>query len=171
MFYLGGIKVNIINVVANIILICILGQLATISHEFGHAISALLLTKDKVKITFGNINIKVKKINFNRLYIEIGTFQPFLGKIEWNGDSLSKLQNIVCAAGGPAISVLIGIILICISREIDNSMLRKIISYSAYYHIWQFICTAIPIIYPRWWAGYEGYPSDGYNIVRAIKET
>ncbi len=39
-----------------------------------------------------------------------------------------------------------------------------------YYHIWHFICTVIPIIYPKWWSGYGGYPSDGYNILRVIKE-
>ncbi|WP_160685164.1 hypothetical protein [Clostridium sp. C2-6-12] len=68
---------NITNILLNILFICIFGQLATISHEFGHAIPALIFTKDKVKITLGNIDMKTKKININRLCIEIGTFQPF----------------------------------------------------------------------------------------------
>ncbi|WP_102401591.1 hypothetical protein [Haloimpatiens massiliensis] len=162
---------NVINILLNIILICIVGQFATISHEFGHAIPALLFTKDNVKITFGNTVRKSKKIKFNRLFIEIGTFQPFLGIVTWSGDMLSKLKIIICSACGPMTSLLIAISLIYISGGINNNMLRKLISFSAYYHIWQFIFTAIPIIYPKWWAGYGGYPSDGYNIISAIKET
>ena len=53
---------NITNILFNIISICILDQLATISHEFGHAIPALLFSKDKVKLTFGNTDIKEKRL-------------------------------------------------------------------------------------------------------------
>lgn len=160
---------NVIKILLGILLFCIVGQFATISHEFGHAIPSLLFTKDNVKIAFGNTSIKSKKIKFNRLFIEIGTFQPLLGTVEWSNDTLSKLKIIICSACGPMISLIIAISLIYISGEIDDNNLKKLISFSAYYHIWQFICTAIPIIYPKWWAGYGGYPSDGYNIISAIK--
>ncbi|WP_207710255.1 hypothetical protein [Clostridium sp. C2-6-12] len=60
--------------------------------------------------------------------------------------------------------------MIYISGNIHNNIPKRLISFSGYYHIWQFICTAIPIIYPKWWCGYGGFPSDGYNILRSIKE-
>ena len=158
------------DVISILFLSCIVGQFATISHEFGHAIPALLFTNDDVKITIGNTVIKSKKIKFNRLIIEIGTCQPFLGRVEWSNHTLSKLKIIICSACGPMISLIIAISFIYLSGEIDNSILKKLISFSAYYHIWQFICTAIPIIYPKWWFGYGGYPSDGYYIISAIKK-
>lgn len=166
-----GIELNAINILLNIIFFCICGQLATISHEFGHAIPALIFTKDKVRIAFGNTGTKIKKIEFKSLSIEIGTFQPILGFVYWNGDRMRKWQSIICCAGGPFISLIIGIVLIFMSGDINNYLLKKILSWSAYYHIWQFICTAIPIIYPKWWAGYGGHTSDGYNIISIIKET
>jgi hypothetical protein len=151
-------------------LICIIGQIATITHEFGHAVPALLFTYDKVRITFGNVGMKTKRMKFNRLCLEIGTFQPFSGFVNWNGDKLKKWQRIVVSSGGPIISLVIGVILIVTSRNIDNYILKKLISFSGYYHIWQFICTAIPIIYPSWWYGYGGCSSDGYNIINIMKD-
>ncbi|HLR60922.1 MAG TPA: hypothetical protein VK097_00595 [Lentibacillus sp.] len=32
-------------------------------------------------------------------------------------------------------------------------------------NLWQFICTAIPIIYPTWMGAYNGMPSDGHRII------
>ncbi|SFC40587.1 M50 family metallopeptidase [Clostridium uliginosum] len=160
---------NVINILLNIILVCIFGQLATISHEFGHAIPALVFTKDTVKITLGDNTTKTKEINFSKLCIQIGRFQPFLGFVDSNRSKLTKWQRIFTSAGGPIISLVIGVSLIFISGIINYNLLKKLISFSAYYHILQFICTALPIIYPKWWLGYGGYPSDGYNIMSNIK--
>ena len=54
---------NVINILFYIILTYIVGQFATISHEFGHAIPALLFTKDNGIITLGNTVMKSKKLN------------------------------------------------------------------------------------------------------------
>ncbi|MFT8351015.1 M50 family metallopeptidase [Clostridium saccharoperbutylacetonicum] len=160
---------NVINILLNIILFCIFGQLATISHEFGHAIPALLLTKDSVRIFLGNNTTEIKEISLGRLCIQIGKFQPVLGFTYWNRGKLLKWQSIVICIGGPIFSLLIGLSLLFISGVVHYYLLKKLIFFLAFYNIWQFICTAIPIIYPNWWVGYGGCRSDGYNIMSIIK--
>ncbi len=160
---------NFINTLLNIILLIIVSQSATISHELGHAITALIFTEDNVKVTLGKNKTESKKISFKRLYIELKGFQPFLGFVQWNSSKITKFQKIMITAGGPIASLIIGVILIIISRVIKFQLLKQVITFSAYYHIWQVIITSIPIVYPKWWFGYEGHSSDGYKILRLIK--
>jgi hypothetical protein len=65
------IKMGIINIILNIILFMIIGQLATIAHEFGHAIPALIFSKDKVKIILGIEGSRTRSISVGRLDIEL----------------------------------------------------------------------------------------------------
>lgn len=151
------------------ILLLVISQLATITHELGHALPALIFTKDNVKITLGKRNKKTKQFNLGKINIEFMGFSPFTGFIYCNSNKLNKIQNIIISIGGPVVSLIIGIILLIISRNISYSFLKQSAVFSAYYHIYQFIITIIPIVYPRWWYGYSGCPSDGYRILKLIK--
>ncbi len=60
-------------------------------------------------------------------------------------------------------------------RNIENKLLveivllKKVINFAGVYLLYQFISTAIPIIYPKWWPGYSDYSSDGYQVLKLIK--
>ncbi|MCB2299582.1 hypothetical protein [Clostridium tagluense] len=158
-----------INIILNIVLFLIISQLATISHEFGHAIPTLIFTRDKVNIILGTNSAKTKIIKFSKLNIELRGFSPFVGFVNWSTDKMTKTQTIIVYAGGPIVSLIVTISLFIFSGTISNYVLKPIIDFSAYYHLYQFIITSIPIIYPKWWVGYGGYSSDGYNILRLVK--
>lgn len=34
----------------------------------------------------------------------------------------------------------------------------------------QFIVTIIPIVYPKWWGPYGGNSSDGYKVLKILKQ-
>lgn len=157
------------NIIFNIVLFLIISQLATISHEFGHAIPALIFTRDKVNIIFGNNSSKTRIIKFRRLNIELRGFSPCVGFVNWNAKKMTKLQRIIACAGGPIVSLIVTITLLIFSTIISNEILKSIVNLSAAYHLYQFIVTSIPIVYPKWWGGYSGYSSDGYNILRLLK--
>lgn len=52
---------------------------------------------------------------------------------------------------------------------VEIILLKEIIILTGNYQLYTFVSTSIPIIYPKWWMGYAGYPSDGYQILKLIK--
>ncbi len=48
-------------------------------------------------------------------------------------------------------------------------LLKEMIILAGNYQLVTFISTSIPVIYPKWWSGYGGYASDGYQILRLMK--
>lgn len=161
---------QLINILLNIILFLVISQISTISHEFGHAIPALIFSKEEVKITFGIDNGKLKNIIIGKLNIELRGFSPFVGFVCWNSNIMTKGQRIVATAGGPIVSLIIGICLLIFTDLTSSSIIKQIIVFSAYYHLYQFAVTSIPIIYPKWWAGYGGYSSDGYKVLQLARQ-
>ena len=168
--------VNIIlELFLNIILFFMIFQISTIIHEIGHALPALILTKENVKLTLGKNNKKLIKTSFRRLDIEIKGLNLFTGFVYWNESKLTKSQKILILAGGPIVSLVFGIMLLLISKNMENQLLleriflKEMINLAGNYQLVTFIATAIPIIYPKWWAGYGGHPSDGYQILRLMK--
>jgi hypothetical protein len=159
------------NTIINIILILVIGQLATITHEFGHAIPVLVFTKSKVKIILGKNSTKSKIINFKRLNIAIGGFSPFTGFVHWNASEMTKIQKLIATVGGPIVSLIIAIFLYLLSINVKHNIVSQILYGSAGYNLIQFIITIIPITYPTWWGEYRGHKSDGYKALLLIKNT
>ncbi len=145
-------------------------QITTITHELGHALSALILTKENVKITLGRNNERLKRIGLRRLDIELKGFDPFTGFVHLKESKLTKFQKIMFYAGGPIVSLVFGIVLLLTSRTIEHKLLKQIIIFLGNYQLFQLICTSIPITYPKWWGGYGGHSSDGYNILKLMKD-
>ncbi len=165
---------NILEIILNIILFLMIFQISTIVHEFGHALPALILTKENVKITLGRNKEKLKRIRFRRLDIELKGFNPMIGFVHWNESKLTKFQRIMILAGGPIVSLVLGIVLLLISRNIEDKLLieiillKEMIILAGNYQLYTFIGTSIPVIYPEW-SGYGGYPSDGYQVLKLMK--
>ena len=165
----------ILEIILNFILFYMIFLLSTIIHEFGHALPALILTKDNVKIILGRNNKKLKKIRVGRLDIHLKGFNPFTGFVYWDKSQLTRFKKIVILAGGPVFSLIFGIVLLLVCRNMENKLLveiillKEVIMLAGNYLLYQFISTSVPIIYPKWWSGYAGYPSDGYQMLKLIK--
>lgn len=167
----------IMEIILNIVMLFMIFQIDTIIHEFGHAIPALIFTKDKVKIRLGSLggnNKNLGKLSLGRLDIALEKFNPFIGMVQCNKSKLTKFQSITIFAGGPIISLFLGIILLFISNNIGDKLLmeififKEIIILARNLAFGTFVFTAIPIIYPKW-IGRADIPSDGYQIVELMK--
>jgi hypothetical protein len=157
------------NTIVNIIFIIVIGQLATITHEFGHAIPALLFTKSKVKLILGKNSTKSKDIILRRLNIVIRGFSPFTGFVNWNSSEMTRIQKLAATLGGPIVSLIIALFLYLLSINVKHNIVSHILYSSAGYNLIQFIITFIPITYPKWWGDYSGQTSDGYKALQLIK--
>ncbi|MFY9214702.1 MAG: M50 family metallopeptidase [Tissierellaceae bacterium] len=165
----------ILEIILNIFLFYMVFLLSTIIHEFGHALPVLILTKGNVKIILGRNNEKSKKISLGRLDVHLKGFNPFTGFAYWDGSKITRVKKIIILAGGPLFSLLFGIVLLLVGRNMENNLLieaillKEMLTLAGNYQLYTFISTSVPIIYPKWWAGYGGYPSDGYQIFKLMK--
>lgn len=160
---------GIIQMVANICAFVIVFQLTTIIHELGHAIPARIFSKDKVTIYLG-VGDSKRNLKIGGLQVVIRGFDSFTGFALWNGDKLTRLGKLVSSIGGPLISLMVGIGSLLIARNIANNALNNLFTFIAYYNLFQFIVTAIPVKYPSWWGAYGGTTSDGYKALAILKE-
>lgn len=166
----------ILEIILNIIIFLAIFQVSTIIHEFGHALPALILTKENVKIILGRNNGKLKKVSLRRLDIHLKGFNPFTGFACWDQFKLTRFKKIVILAGGPIFSLIFGIVLLLIGRNVRDDkllmgaiFLKEMIILGRNIQLATFILTSIPIIYPKLWVGYGKYPSDGYQIFKLMK--
>jgi len=169
----------VIEIILSIFVFFMTFQITTFIHEFGHAIPALILTRDRVKITLGRLDKnhkKFKQISLKRLDIEIKSFNPFIGFAHWKLSHLTKCQRIVILAGGPFFSLALAIIMIFINIGSEGKFLMGILNLKEItilarnIALVSFLSTSIPIIYPNWWGAYGDYPSDGHQIIKLIKD-
>jgi hypothetical protein len=160
---------EIINAILVIVLFIIINQITTIFHELGHAIPALIFTKDTVKLILGKDISKTKIISVSRLNIELRGFSPSTGFVYWNAGKMTKSQKLVATTGGPLVSLIIGVSLIFFSGAVNDYLIKQIMFFSALYNLFEFITTSIPVIYPKWWGEYGGFSSDGYKVLSLIK--
>lgn len=140
-------------------------------HELGHAIPALIFTKDEVIINIGNSNLK-KQIKLNRLVINIYGYRSIMdvsyAYVNWKPLE-SKFKSIIMIAGGPIASLCTSIGLYLILDKIQLSYLMMIIFNGILlFSIGQFIVTALPMKYSAN-SPYKGFTSDGYKVLQLLK--
>ncbi|WP_130808200.1 site-2 protease family protein [Senegalia massiliensis] len=167
----------VIEIILSIFVFFMTFQITTIIHEFGHAIPALILTRDRVKIALGILgrlnknNKNFKQISLKRLDIEIKSLNPFIGMTYYKSSQLTKYQRIVILAGGPIFSLLLAIIMVFINIGSEGKFLmgifnlKEITILARNIALVSFLFTSIPIIYPK-----SNHPSDGYQILKLIKD-
>jgi hypothetical protein len=156
------------NFLVNLILWLFVIQVATIMHELGYALPILALTQENVRVTLGRGSTK-GGITIRRLHVSFKGFAPTVGIVNVEGDaSLSKTLSLLLFLGGPLLSFMIGTAAFLFRSYVDAGWLYSILSVTTLYNWYLFVVTATPIVYPKWWIGYGGSPSDGYRIVRLI---
>ena len=111
MEYIAGFLLVVVCILA----IMLLRSVTTIFHELGHAIPALIFTKEQVKVYIGSYGDDYKTKSFS-----LGRLQFFfrLNLMDWkigmctHKASTSRWQNIIIILGGPIASILISIPLV-----------------------------------------------------------
>lgn len=165
--FIGGIKIDLAFIISLFIGV-FLSYFILYFHEFGHAIFAIIFTKQKVKIRLGGIFDK-KPLKIGRLLIYINGFYPSYGVIYWNAKSLSKYKNALISLGVPLFSLLLSLMIWCFLKYntyqyINQNMVKFLFVYS----VWQFFITIIPIKYPKFLGAYAGFNSDGLNVLKYL---
>lgn len=152
----------------NLVLWMTVIQISVFLHELGHCLPILAFTKENVRVTLGRGSMKIN-FTIRRLNVRFKGFAPWIGfmRVE-KGVPLTKTLLLLLSLGGPLISLLIGTSAFVFRSYTDIGWLYSVLSIAAVYNWLTFIVTAIPIVYPKWWVGYEGTPSDGYRILRLI---
>ncbi len=94
-----------------IIIIFVVRPLSTLIHELGHAIPAILLTKEKVSIYIGSYGDPNKSLNFKIGRLEVWfRYDPFswaLGLCVPSANEISTIRQIIFILSGPIASLVI----------------------------------------------------------------
>lgn len=143
-------------------------QISTFLHELGHCLPVLAFTKNKAVVILGHGRTKVSFI-IRRLHVHLRGFAPWIGFMTVGEDVvLTKPLSLLSSLGGPMISLVIGTSAFLFRLHADGVVLYSVLSVVGLYNWCLFLCTAMPIVYPEWWLGYGGRPSDGYRVFRLI---
>ncbi|WP_160680263.1 hypothetical protein [Clostridium sp. C8-1-8] len=157
----------IMKIMGIVIFSVIFVQLATLIHESAHALSALILTKNKVDLLLGSFDGPlIKSFSIKRINIRIYGFNPLFGGINCFLEGIRDISKVIIYLSGPLISLLSGIVLLIVIN-ITNI---EILNYYADYMLIQFFITILPIKYPKIFFHYYNKESDGYNAIRIIKK-
>jgi len=96
--------------IGGILLVVLLRSLTTFFHEMGHAVPALLFTREKVEVFVGSYgdlhNALQLQLGRLKLYLKWNTFDWKLGMCRHSGDMV-VWQQLITILGGPLASTLI----------------------------------------------------------------
>ncbi|GKX32118.1 hypothetical protein SH1V18_45980 [Vallitalea longa] len=136
-------------------------------HELGHAIFALLFTKEKVTISIGKDSRKKITINIKRLTIHFTVFTFWHGYVIF-GQIEGKSKKILTYLGGVLNNILLIIIGTIILKFVNLEPVIILIRCLIYASLWSLIVCMIPFkcryYYPK------EFNSDMKNIIYIIKE-
>lgn len=158
--------VQIIIIIVSTLIIIII---ANIIHELGHAIPALLFSRSNVKIVIGTNNEKISQVKIKKVTFLFRGINFIFSATDYNSKYMKPAQQIAAYAGGPVISFIFGESLSLISKMISNENIRSLVIIASFYFVVQFIMSIVPLIYPKGFLFYQGFPSDGFKIITVLK--
>lgn len=147
--------------------------LTTLLHELGHALPALAHGAQDVTIIMGGSETDraVFRRRVGRLELVLASWFPlFIGHVRASGP-LSRRQQIQVILGGPLVSLLLVAVFVplaYVSRD-ASELGRVLVQGTATAAFLGFVATALPMVYPRWWYGYAGKPSDMRRFIRLVR--
>jgi hypothetical protein len=142
----------------------------TLLHEVGHAVTAALLTGARATVVQGGeptlVRVSIWRLDF-RLRPVISLRTAWFGYVRSEAETTSTRRALIVAAG-PVVSLLAFVLL---------SLLARSLSYPASWFVWaaawgaawQFVATAVPIRYGRFFGPYSGRLSDGRRILELLR--
>ena len=159
---------DLVNFLVNTIMWILVMHISVFLHELGHCLPVLAFTKENMRMVlgYGRMNADVK---IRRLHVRFKGFLPWVGFVSVEeGVTLTKTLSLLLSLGGPLFSLTIGTSAFLFRSYTDIGWLNSVLSIAALYNWYLFFFTAIPIVYPEWWIGCGGSPSDGFRILRLI---
>jgi hypothetical protein len=144
--------------------------LLTLLHELGHATTAALLTGERATVVQGGepsaVRFSIWRLDFE-LRPVLGFWSAWFGYVRSEAET-TPARRVVIHAAGPVVSLLAFVLL---------SLLARSISFPASWFVWgaawgagwQFVATAAPIHYGRFFGPYSGRRSDGRRILDLLR--
>lgn len=136
-------------------------------HEIGHGLGVIISSKSNAHIYLGTTNENNRE-NFRLGRLHFHIIWSYIGYCSWEKE-LNKQQSIISLIGGPAMSLLITVLCLLFTFSTSHGDLRSLLWGTAILNFVQFLSTIIPITYPKWMLGYSGYPSDGLQLLRLLR--
>ena len=125
-------------------------------------------SKHHVHIYHGPGSEKNKE-NFRIGRIHFHIYWSYTGLTFW-GKDFSKRQEAIALAGGPLMSLLLAILFGLLTLFASQTGMHSLFWWTTMLFSLQFIGTIIPVTYPRWMGAIGGYPSDGLQLLRMLKD-
>jgi len=156
--------------VISFILFYLIGvPISVLLHEMGNALGVVIFTREKSHIYLGPMNDDNKEnFRIGRMHFHIKW--DFSGFCAVNNRSdFTRFQNIVFLAGGPIATFLLIIAAYLLGTSLLHDGIRNFLNGIFFANLSLFLFTSFPMIYPNWLKPYAGRPSDGYQILTALK--
>jgi len=140
-------------------------------HEVGHALGVIIFSKEKSYVYLGSKNgLNKENFRIGRIHFHINWAYFGFCAVK-NSPPFSKFQSVMISVGGPIASLLLFVASYLVMAEVTHYEIKNFLNGIAYFNLFMFICTSIPIRYPSWYKPYAGLPSDGYKIITLLKGT
>lgn len=140
-------------------------------HELGHALPTLAFGTGPVTIELGDPAKPGWTIAMGRLRFCLRPFSTTFGFVSGSLEAASPGQRMVVFAGGPAVSLVVTVVLGVVIRFVAvPEWLEFSLSWACWGALTQTLFTALPIRYPEWMGSYAGMPSDGRRILTILRE-
>lgn len=156
-------KESILKFLVILITVFVLGPIFSFLHELGHIVIPFL-NGDKVKVVMGIETFNIFRLNLGTLEIVWNnTFLPWVGYAKFNGPN-----SLACLLGPITSFSLFAFFKFFLMKKIKGEFLQRVTYSSSYWCLYQGIFTIIPMKYPDWLKGYEGFTSDGMKFVQLV---
>ncbi len=142
-------------------------QISIFLHELGHCFAILAFTKGDAIVTLGHGENEIC-FSLRRLHVHLRAFAPWVGYMFFRGVVLTKRLSLLTSLGGPLVSLIIGTAAFFFRSYVNEGFFHSVLSVAILFNWVLFLVTAIPIVYPKWWVGYAGMPSDGYRVFKLV---
>lgn len=138
-------------------LVFVVAPMSNFLHELGHALGAILVKADKVKIMIGKGN-KIKSIGTERRMLDVNSWYFIGGLTESSRDKpFNKKEKILILVFAPIFNGFVAIIFYFIFTFYPNIFVEIVI----WYNLWLMLSNLIPF---EW----DGKQTDGYSIYKLM---
>ena len=146
-------------------------MLTTFIHEMGHAIPALIYSREKVRVYIGSYGDPKNSYQFKwgriHFFMKFNSFEWGHGMCVYRPEKNNKMQSAIITLGGPLISLLFAFtaLFIVIQFDLDKAtwFILLLVCFSSF---WDFVINMIPTKNPIKLFTGEEIQSDGYVLMK-----
>ena len=144
--------------------------ITTLLHECGHVLTALVLTDQDVTIVLVGWGRGLRG-QWGRLRVVVGWLSGFFGFVRFDRERVPTRQLLWITLAGPVVSLLLTVLFwSLVSTWSELRWFEFVMRTFTYATFCQFLSTILPLRYPRWLGAYGGRTSDGWRVLRLLRE-